>query len=568
VRRAGATVALPVALASGDAVVAFVDDFATGGPATEPPSKDAPVRIGPAGLELPGGESPAAKAGVLPGDEVVAIAGKKVSSWDDLLAVGKTLDGSPVEVEVRTGDAAPRTVRVTPRRMVERTPGVAPIERSEALAVVPVSGAGDALGLGFKRTVSEIRNVFRTIARFFTGDISFSKNVSGPVTIATISSSAASKGLSAFLVFLAFISVNPRCSTSCRSPLDGGTMMFLDRAVRRKRLVRRGHRPHVAGGLRAPHVAHGLRHERRLRACSAPTDGSGRAAPALAPVRPCPARPTAAFDVVACALLARGPGLGAGAPPLPWRDALLLAATSVLVYLAGMGGNDLADRRRDRTLHPDRPLPAGRIAPAAALVVVFLLAAGAVVLGGGPAGDRRLVVGALVAAAAYDLAAKRRVVPGAVVMGSVRALNAATGVVPLVVVGLASPLGSPPAPRGSRRRHVPSAAEASGTRGPRAPRRPGAMVVAFGGGGGSRSSAPGRRVHPLSRSRGVVGFDRVPRKGPVKRQVLEMLLGYFWLDAVLAGGAAPGSDWALALGALGAAYAAIVLSQLAVRALR
>lgn len=284
---------------------------------------------------------------------------------------------------------------------------------------------------------------------------------------------------------------------------------------------------------------------------------------------------TAAFDAVACALLARGPGLGSGAAPLGVRDALLLAATSVLVYLAGMGGNDLADRRRDRTLHPDRPLPSGRIAPAAALVVVLLLAAGAVVLGGGPAGHRATVAGALAAAAAYDLAAKRRVVPGAVVMGSVRALNAATGVVPLVVAGLASPLVLlGPLLVGLYAGGITflSAAEDRPQREARARLvARGATVVAFGGGaalallGADGVTFPALFAFPVVLS---AVFDRVPRKGPVKRQVLEMLLGYYWLDAVLAGGAAPGSDWALALGALGAAYAAIVLSQLLVRALR
>jgi regulator of sigma E protease len=238
VRRGAATVALPVALADGDAVASVVEDFAVGNVAPATPADGAPVRVGLAGLELPGGESPAAKAGILPGDAIVTIAGRKVATWDDLLAVGRTLDGTPVDVEVRTGDAAPRAVRVTPRRAVERAPGVAPVERSDALAVVPVAGVGDAIGLGLKRTVSEIRNVFRTIARFFTGDISFSKNVSGPVTIATISSSAASKGLSAFLVFLAFISVNLAVLNVLPIPvLDGGTMMFLlIEAVRRKRL--------------------------------------------------------------------------------------------------------------------------------------------------------------------------------------------------------------------------------------------------------------------------------------------------------------------------------------------
>jgi len=284
---------------------------------------------------------------------------------------------------------------------------------------------------------------------------------------------------------------------------------------------------------------------------------------------------TAAFDVVACAALARGPGLGDGAPALAAPDALLLAATSVLVYFAGMAGNDLADRGRDRTLHPDRPLPAGRIAPGAALALVVVLAAGAAALGGGPAGSRVAVLAALGAAALYDGGAKRRAVPGALAMGLVRASNAATGVVPLVAAGLASPLALlAPLLVGAYSAGVTylSTAEDRPAREART-RLVGraATVVAFGGGGAlALVGAGGVAFTPLFAFPVVLSavFDRVPRKGPVKRQVLEMLLGLYWLDAVLVGGAAPGSSWVLALGAIAAAWAAIVLSQLAIRALR
>jgi hypothetical protein len=65
-----------------------------------------------------------------------------------------------------------------------------------------------------------------------------------------------------------------------------------------------------------------------------------------------------------------------------------------------------------------------------------------------------------------------------------------------------------------------------------------------------------------------LGFGRVPRPGPVRGQVLEMLLGLYWVAAVLATGGGRGRDWALALGAFGTAYALILGSQLAIRALR
>jgi 4-hydroxybenzoate polyprenyltransferase len=58
---------------------------------------------------------------------------------------------------------------------------------------------------------------------------------------------------------------------------------------------------------------------------------------------------------------------------------LWLVMASCLLYLAGMLWNDLADVGRDRTLHPRRPLPSGRISLGAAYLVGVLLAIGALV---------------------------------------------------------------------------------------------------------------------------------------------------------------------------------------------
>jgi 4-hydroxybenzoate polyprenyltransferase len=54
-----------------------------------------------------------------------------------------------------------------------------------------------------------------------------------------------------------------------------------------------------------------------------------------------------------------------------------LVAASFLLYMAGMLWNDLADVERDRTLHPRRPLPSGRIGLGTAYVVGVFMAVGA-----------------------------------------------------------------------------------------------------------------------------------------------------------------------------------------------
>lgn len=60
--------------------------------------------------------------------------------------------------------------------------------------------------------------------------------------------------------------------------------------------------------------------------------------------------------------------------------ALWVVLTSCLLYISGMLWNDLADLERDRTLHPRRPLPSGRISITAGFVVGALVAIGALLL--------------------------------------------------------------------------------------------------------------------------------------------------------------------------------------------
>jgi hypothetical protein len=235
-----------------------------------------------------------------------------------------------------------------------------------------------------------------------------------------------------------------------------------------------------------------------------------------------------------------------------------------------MGLNDWADRDRDRLIAPDRPLPSGALSPGPALVVVLLLGAAAVLLGGGPAGARGTVLTALAATALYDLSLKSRPFPGAVALGLSRAANAAVGVLPLVAAGVAPAwtlLG--PAAVGvyaagitvlSTTEDHPSRERTWSARMLAAAAYVGACVLA--------GWAAGRLTWAVVLVAGSVlslAFGRVPRPGPVKRQVLEMLLGLYLLAATLAGGA---GTHLVEFAAIGAAFLFIALSQVAVRALR
>ncbi|HGY91930.1 MAG TPA: hypothetical protein ENK43_12235 [Planctomycetes bacterium] len=108
-------------------------------------------------------------------------------------------------------------------------------------------------------------------------------------------------------------------------------------------------------------------------------------------------------------------------------------AALALLYTGGMALNDWSDRERDRTLHPDRPLPAGEILPHHAL------AGAAVLLGlgfalvvwslGNPPLPWRLGVaaGLLGAIVLYDLFGAERAIIGPIAMGLCRAQSMALG---------------------------------------------------------------------------------------------------------------------------------------------
>ena len=149
-----------------------------------------------------------------------------------------------------------------------------------------------------------------------------------------------------------------------------------------------------------------------------------------------PLAASAASNVLVGALLAVH--AGARAPPAVLA---LLAIGAACAYWAGMVWNDVFDVERDRTLAPQRPLPAGRISLGVARAVGLALtlagvgataAAGALV---GAPGRGALAGGAVAAAVlGYDAWLKRYRWPGSLCMAACRGLNALVG--PFVLLGV------------------------------------------------------------------------------------------------------------------------------------
>lgn len=131
---------------------------------------------------------------------------------------------------------------------------------------------------------------------------------------------------------------------------------------------------------------------------------------------------TAIADSAAGYLLSRG---GAAKP----ATLALLAAASACLYACGMVFNDLADLWRDRTLHPERPLPSQQVSVAAArrfaLGLMFSAALCGVFLGFAAS---QIVLALFVLILVYDFFAKRSALGGSLAMGLIRGGNFLLGV--------------------------------------------------------------------------------------------------------------------------------------------
>jgi regulator of sigma E protease len=189
-----------------------------------------PFRPAVIGQVLPG--RPAERAGVEPGDTIVAIDGRAIGQWYDVLEVLQQNQGEPIGLEVG---------RATGRRTFDVTPEVETVEgldrKPRQVGRVGISvmldfrseplGLGAALAEGWNTTVSSSTQIVRTVRGLFSGRIS-RREVGGPILIGQLAGQSARMGLDPFVAFMALISINLAILNLLPIPvLDGGQFLFL-----------------------------------------------------------------------------------------------------------------------------------------------------------------------------------------------------------------------------------------------------------------------------------------------------------------------------------------------------
>ena len=179
-------------------------------------------------------DMPAAQAGLKAGDEVVAVDGTPVGSWDDWVSYVKRKPGESVEVTVRR-DGQRQTFAVTIGTAEERGKTIGRIGASrtsasakdfENLKAEQRFGVFEAVPRGIGTTWEISALTVKMLVRMVVGEVSL-KNMSGPLTIADYAGESAQAGLAAFLSFLAAVSISLGILNLLPIPiLDGGQVVY------------------------------------------------------------------------------------------------------------------------------------------------------------------------------------------------------------------------------------------------------------------------------------------------------------------------------------------------------
>jgi regulator of sigma E protease len=196
--------------------------------------------------------SPAAKAGLEKGDQVLSVAGQKVSRWEDLSQKIRGIGEHPLTLSVKRGD------RVFPVTLTPESMETTDIFGAKVSAVIIGISAGDQVGTEHvspfqaleqgvvytgRLTWLTVESLYKLLARQVP-----LKSVGGPILIAQVAGQQAEMGAAYLVQFMAALSVNLFLLNLLPIPiLDGGHLFFFTLEAIRGKPVEVQHREMAQG---------------------------------------------------------------------------------------------------------------------------------------------------------------------------------------------------------------------------------------------------------------------------------------------------------------------------------
>lgn len=183
--------------------------------------------------ELVPGE-PAQRAGLQPGDRLLAADGEPVRSWQQWVDLVRDRPDQVIQVEFERDGRSMPPIPVTPRAAETESGTVGRIGAGvqvpdglmDTYQVQVRYGPVEALDQAVAKTVEMSVLMLRVVGRMLIGEASV-HNLSGPITIAETAGRTASYGLVSFVKFLAVVSISLGVLNLLPIPvLDGGHLLY------------------------------------------------------------------------------------------------------------------------------------------------------------------------------------------------------------------------------------------------------------------------------------------------------------------------------------------------------
>jgi len=167
---------------------------------------------------------PAAKIGIVQGDQIVKIGDQEVKTWDDLTAIIHDMPDKEINIEwQRNGERfSATTIPVKEQADGRGRIGISlPIMKKDV-------GIFYGMYAGFTYSVNITKLVYKSIKSIVAGEQSFKNAFAGPIVIAKMAGDSARSGAESLFVFMAFLSLNLGFLNLLPIPvLDGGHIVFL-----------------------------------------------------------------------------------------------------------------------------------------------------------------------------------------------------------------------------------------------------------------------------------------------------------------------------------------------------
>ncbi len=176
---------------------------------------------------------PAALAGMRPGDRVISAGGEAMSDWSTWVAYVRARPGQEILLQVQRGEQRFEATVVPKTATAEDGTEIGQVGMSVRIPEWPEHlvrrtdySLLEALGRGVEQTWNTSVLILDSVKKMLMGLIS-AKHLSGPITIAKVAGASAQYGLTAYLGFLAFLSVSLGVLNLLPIPvLDGGHLMY------------------------------------------------------------------------------------------------------------------------------------------------------------------------------------------------------------------------------------------------------------------------------------------------------------------------------------------------------